>query len=820
MRVSASRTLIELLWGWLHLAVLWTLAIAQPLLSILADEPAFFVARDNTNGDIVAVALILTLGPPTVLVAIEALVCRAYQAWDAVHLTFVAVLASVLVLQVVSDASGPSGLMIGLAALGGVLFALAYRTFDPVPSVLSVLAPVPFLVIAWFLFVSPVSDLLFQEQSAAASASASTARPLASAPPIVFVVFDEFFGGAIMDSRGHIDDSRYPNFAELAARSTWYRNASSVAGRTTEAVPAVMTGAYPAGDPLPTANEHPNSIFTMLADHYSMDVTETVTSVCPRAVCGEEANTESTGDRWGALLSDLSVVGLHTFLPERLRSRLPAVDRSFEQFRGQGRDPVDSGVTSAASTTSRKLNWERFVADLKPSAARPTLHFYHSILPHVPWQYLPSGKQYAVVGPDVPGLVQDAIWVNDPAVVSSSEQRFLLQLRFVDRQLGQLIRRLRATGLFDRALIVVTADHGVSFRPGQARRVLALDRPGDIASVPLFVKLPNQRIGRTDDSPVRTIDIVPTIADRLGIRPRGKVDGRSFLNGSPRSRNAPLRFIDSQPFTFTTLQTSRLRTTREMIALFGQRDGGAGIFAPKSSRSLLGREVESSALPSRPGASVQLDQASLLRNVNLRSSVLPAFISGSIAGARAHERIGVVVNSRINAITTTYSDAGAVRFAAMIPPDSLLQGSNSVEFVALEGSDESPVLVELGAAAEEGFALDERDGREVIVRSDGVETPVTPGAMQGFIDVLDVEASSIVGWAVDPEAKKPADRVVVFAGDRFLSSAPLERLREDLAQPIGTWAINAGFQVTIPAEDVEEQDVRIFAVSNGRASEL
>ena len=63
VHVSASQTLIQLLWGWLHLAVLWTLAMAQPLLAILADEPAFFVARDNTNGDIVALRSSSPLDP-------------------------------------------------------------------------------------------------------------------------------------------------------------------------------------------------------------------------------------------------------------------------------------------------------------------------------------------------------------------------------------------------------------------------------------------------------------------------------------------------------------------------------------------------------------------------------------------------------------------------------------------------------------------------------------------------------------------------------------------------------------------------------------
>ena len=41
---------------WAHLAVLWSFALAKPLFDILADSPEFFVARENTAGDIVIFA--------------------------------------------------------------------------------------------------------------------------------------------------------------------------------------------------------------------------------------------------------------------------------------------------------------------------------------------------------------------------------------------------------------------------------------------------------------------------------------------------------------------------------------------------------------------------------------------------------------------------------------------------------------------------------------------------------------------------------------------------------------------------------------------
>ncbi len=100
---TSARTLV---FAWLHLAVLWTFAFAQPLFEILSDSPEFFVARGNTTGDILLFAIGVTLLPPTILVAIEAVFTRLPHVRSALHLVFVAVLAAALVLQLLDDAVG------------------------------------------------------------------------------------------------------------------------------------------------------------------------------------------------------------------------------------------------------------------------------------------------------------------------------------------------------------------------------------------------------------------------------------------------------------------------------------------------------------------------------------------------------------------------------------------------------------------------------------------------------------------------------------------------------------------------------------------
>ena len=93
-------------------------------------------------------------------------------------------------------------------------------------------------------------------------ASAKSAKGVARVP-VVMVVFDEFPGTDLLGADGTIDAKRYPDFARLAKDATFFKNAHSVYDSTSRAVPAIMDGNMPVIESrLPTASEHPNSIFT------------------------------------------------------------------------------------------------------------------------------------------------------------------------------------------------------------------------------------------------------------------------------------------------------------------------------------------------------------------------------------------------------------------------------------------------------------------------------------------------------------------------------------------------------------------------------
>ena len=454
-RASARR---ELLVAWVHLAVLWTFAFAKPLFDVLADSPEFFVARGNTRADIVLFAVAMVTLPPTVLVLAEALLLRLPRLRRALHLLFVAGLAGAFAIQLLEDLLAPSGgLLVALAGLAALGAELLYSRTRAAPIVLTVLAPAPLLFLLIFLLLSPVSKLVLPQDT-----EESAQATVRSGTPVVMVVFDELDGNMLLDARQRIDRTRYPNFAALARDATFYRNATTVTDHTLAAVPAALSGRRPPSGSLPVPAFYPNNVFTLLGDSHELEVTETATELCPERLCGARFRLDF-GSRLRLLASDLSVVSLHLIAPEGLDSRLPAVDRTFADFRGGGRDAP--GGTGRRGLGAPVGVLQESHSALRSSVGRNTGHRETPGLPLPPFG--PPTRSLAVLADRsaVPGQragqpgPRGGDLERDPLLPLQGLQRHMLQVGYVDRLVGRLIERLRAAGLYDRALIVLTADH-------------------------------------------------------------------------------------------------------------------------------------------------------------------------------------------------------------------------------------------------------------------------------------------------------------------------------------------------------------------------
>ena len=543
--------------------------------------------------------------------------------------------------------------------LGGVAVAIAYDRLPPVRTFFTVLAPVPLVFLGLFLFASPAGKLVLARDPE------PRAVAVASTTPVVLVVFDEIPTTSLLDESGEIDPVRYPSFAELAGEATWFRNAATVDAWTTNAVPAILTGILPEHDgALPVFSEHPDNLFTLLGSRYRLAVSESLTQLCPRPLCPDAARP-AFPSRMESLLSDASLVYAHLVLPRDLRRRLPSVSDTWGAF-----------LESSHERTSRRLSLhEDFLASLE-EGDRPVLAFAHLMFPHIPWEFLPSGRRYD--GGDLPGF-ETTRWGSDSFLVEQGYQRHLLQLEFADRLLGDIVRRLRAVGMYDRSLLIVVADHGVSFRPGGRRRAFTDANLEDVVFVPLLVKQPGQREAAVSDAPVQTVDILPTIAAELGVAIPWKVDGEPLFGERRRERYV---FVgDRETFTSdpAALEARRAEALERQVSLFGAGDEGPGLYGIGPHRELIGRRVDELAV--RPGgaARARLDQAADLRAVDLGAEEIPARLTGVVSGDGGPTRdLAVAIGGRVVAVARSYSFAGEERFSVLVPESALARGANRV----------------------------------------------------------------------------------------------------------------------------------------------
>jgi hypothetical protein len=668
-------------------------ALAQPLFDLLGKNAEFFAAHGSTPGDILLFALVVTFVPALVLLAIEVAVGVVSESSAfALHLVFIGFLGAVFGVQALkrSGVDGTTVLIVG-AILVGLALALAVWRIAPARSFLTILAAAPLVFLGVFLFNTPVERLVFPNAQARAAA-AYVRHPT----PVVFLLFDEFPTISLEDANGNIDAGRFPNFARFAKNALWFRNMTTVSSTTTVAVPALLTGQLPKKGSLPVYQDHPDNLFTLLGKRYRLNVIETQTALCPTKLC--KRKRPSAQSRLSSLYSDARTVYLHLIAPPTLEERLAAIDESWADFGADTGNQLEGRVKPPKVDLKtfyigRLHDFNRWLGKLRPPAATPSLDYLHVLFPHGPWLYFPDGRVRAVTVPRAPGRSEEQWW--NESLAEQAWQRHLLQVGFADRLLGRFVTRLHQTGLWDKALVIVTVDEGDSFRGGDSRRDPTKTNLGDIAFIPLFVKLPNREDGHVVERHVSSVDVLPTIASVLGVKIGWRLDGRSVLAHGAGSGTVRVgKFATS----FDTAQRLRVAARERKIRLFGTGSWGPRLSATGRYRELVGKPVGSLQLAGSVSAGATVDSlgSKLVRSLPRRSQLIPSPLSGTVSGIRPGETLAFALNGRVASVSQVYRVPGdGLRFSALPPASAFVAGRNRVRAFVVSGPTAAPQLHEV-----------------------------------------------------------------------------------------------------------------------------
>ncbi|MGK2956655.1 MAG: sulfatase-like hydrolase/transferase [Solirubrobacterales bacterium] len=655
-----------------HLAALWAITFVQPLLDLLGNNPDFFVARGNSPGDILILAIGITVVPPLVMLAIEWVAKKiGPQVYYAVHFLFFFGISTFLFIGILSNFfEGPTILLTGLSLVLGALFSYAVFRVVFLKNLMDILIIAPVVILLLFIFASKSSDVIFPKEE-----SVSIGASTKATTPIVWVIFDELGTDTLMTRQGEVDGRRFPNFKKLENESTWYPNETTTSYFTPTAVPGLLTGSVPDEDALPTASDQPDNVFSLLSDSYDFHVTEPITQICPVSLCPEEETKEDQLTRLKALYSDLKYVEGRLVLPPRIADTLPDVGTDFTNFGGDSEEEESSSIddlfVKGRGGAKAPSEYSEFIS--KIPAKDSTMTMMHVKQPHQPWKYDIKGQLYNE-SPIRQLSESTNLWLVDENGVATAQQRQLVQTGFADTLLGQVVNKIKANGNWDDSMVIITADHGVSFQGGDiAQRIADTRSMGEVANPPLFIKYPGQTKPEINPTHSMTLDVVPTIAEELGVEGMYETDGVP-LQGQVPERDVTVKDVKNETFTVTIDEIIKQRTAA--IAERNARFGTGPLYTLGPAPELIGDQA-----PAIKGAA---DEATLDTPGKWddykpgESPEVPMWVTGVLDGPKTGTTIAVGVNGRIQGTTKSFDFKGAQHFGTLVDPASLTAGRNLI----------------------------------------------------------------------------------------------------------------------------------------------
>jgi arylsulfatase A-like enzyme len=188
-------------------------------------------------------------------------------------------------------------------------------------------------------------------------------------------------------------------------------------------------------------------------------------------------------------------------------------EQGFDFFAGLHDDTGHASKSvDADSVVDMALRW------LRTRRGLPSFAYVHTMDPHVP--YLPPPPFDRMYEPH-PTEEHPAVDPRTDFKEPLDRERLIAQydgeIAYGDREFGRFVDELKRLGVYDRALIVFTADHGEEFLD-HGKWLHGRSVFDELIRVPLIVKFPESREGgRRIEQQVQLVDVLPTMLDHFGL---------------------------------------------------------------------------------------------------------------------------------------------------------------------------------------------------------------------------------------------------------------------------------------------------------------
>jgi arylsulfatase A-like enzyme len=248
---------------------------------------------------------------------------------------------------------------------------------------------------------------------------------------------------------------------------------------------------------------------------------------------------------------DQGVDHFHSVYDERFAREtlfMPALKRVNNLVRAPAYNLVKRLVQSELSTTARDVDLvAQALRWLGESPPGPFFLYLHLMSPHHPYDPPPPFDRAFVTVPQDPPVTnypRKSYFFGEQGEALADEKREDMvgrydgDILFVDTVLGGFFAELRARGLLDRTVIVLTSDHGEEFFDhanwGHGHSVY-----DELLRVPLIVRHPALFPPGRVEGPVMSVDVMPTILELAGAAGTGPMAGRSLVAAMRGGEPAP-----------------------------------------------------------------------------------------------------------------------------------------------------------------------------------------------------------------------------------------------------------------------------------------
>ena len=650
-----------------------TMAIAQPILDLYGKNPTVFSAAKMSSLEVALFVLIIVLVPALLATGLDRLtrflgpkVNEATRLWIIASFSFLLGIAVARWISVDGN--------IGAFALGFLFAAVVPIAYDRKKAIrewsrwLSVLA-----IAVTASAILQLQPILFQSDGPTSDAVIGNTDV-----SVLHIVFDEFPLYSLLSDDGTINAERYPGFAALARESTWYRNNVAESNFTHQAVPAILASAVPQQEGGPFLTQYPKNVFTLFAGKTSVGGIEPVTSLCPKSVCSgtDEVNALFEFSRFKSFMRDASYVYGQRVLPPVLRKYVPSIEGTWGGFGAVANKFKEQFDVGALSQVDAVANGTRALVEDSQSRVQVV----HALAPHAPWRITPDDR----VAPLSPSISTSNPESEDG--VRDTYQTFLYQVAAADNAIADVMSQLKKSGKWDKTMLVVTADHGISFVPTLPQRHTDFTEEetiSDIYRIPTFIKYPQQSQAVVSDCAMSNLDLLPTIIETTGTKTSWVFGGKSVAQSCPANRVREVVSATGE----TNVMSGGFEEVLERVAYYANVVSNEGpnrrVAAIGSSASLIGSRIASSD-QNTSVSSWTVNQKKSFANVSdQRGAKVPSLVTGNVRLSAPLE-VGtegiIAINGVAAGVIGELSGArDVVPYTAILDYTLLTPGDHSVE---------------------------------------------------------------------------------------------------------------------------------------------